>query len=92
MVEEEIVRQEREEQATAAQFQAHKEKFAAAPDAKINSSWYGDDHRKTEEHNVVMKDAGSSPHPRLRQGSKIRKAKKTGRIDKQLIEQERLAE
>ncbi len=39
-----------------------------------------------------MKDAGSSPHPGSRWGSKIRKANKTGRIDKQLIEQERLAE
>jgi hypothetical protein len=36
MVEEEIVRQEREEQATAARFQARKEKYASAADAKIN--------------------------------------------------------
>jgi hypothetical protein len=47
MVEEENVQQEREEQATAARFQARKEKFAAAADAKINGPWYGDDHRKT---------------------------------------------
>jgi hypothetical protein len=40
----------------------------------------------------VMKDAGGSPHPRPRWGSKIHKANKTGRIDKQLIKQERLAE
>jgi hypothetical protein len=47
MVEEEIVQQEREEQATAARFQARKENFAAAADAKINGPRYGDDHRKT---------------------------------------------
>jgi hypothetical protein len=85
MVEEEIVRQEREEQATAAWFQACKEKFAASADAKINGPQYGDDHRKTKEHDVVMKDVGSSPHPGSKQGSMIRKANKTGRIDKQLI-------
>ena len=38
-----------------------------------------------------MKDVGSSPHPGSKQGSMIRKANKTGRIDKQLIEQEHLA-
>ncbi len=39
----------------------------------------------------MMKDAGSSLHTGPRWGSKIHKANKTGRIDKQLIEQEHLA-
>ncbi len=92
MVEEEIVWQKREEQATAAWFQARKEKFATAADANINGFRYKDNHRKTKRQDVVMKDVGSSPHPGLRRGSKICKAIKTGRIDTQLIKQKCLAE
>ncbi len=90
MMEEVILQQEREEVASAAWIQARQDMFAAAACTKVNGPHEGPHHRRTEESNVVMEDAGSTPHPVIGRGTKNCKSSQS-QSDKQLQEQECIA-